>query len=79
MMNSNLPPHPFVFFSYPSEGQTLVVRLKSDLQSYGINIWTDQNLRVGMNFHEADYDRVMALFEELEPHYSKTNQILADL
>ena len=191
-MNSNLPPHPFVFLSYSSEGRALAARLKNDLQSYGVNnIWTDQNLRTGMNvheqiekaiqaadavllflpshahssfssthdelqiahayhrsvlsfpigrtagveppqsqtqlkasadrdetrykqilssvfeqlttlglveshsststppatsndtspsdIHEADYNRVMALFEELEPHYSKTNQILADL
>lgn len=195
MMNSNLPPHPFVFFSYSSENRALVMRLKSDLQSYGVNTWTDQNLLLGMNWHEetnkaiktadavimipssnvhssasrldeelqianafhryvlslpvggaavaeplpsqtqlktnvdrdktgyeqllslviqrlaalglfeslrdtsnsatlpalvpdetssseiheADYDTVMAFFEELEPHYSKTNQILADL
>ena len=192
MMNSNLPPHPFVFFSYSSEDRALVMRLESDLQSYRVNAWTDENLRAGMNLreqiekaiqaadavllfppsharssssrthdelqiahayhrsvlslpasrtavseslpsqtrlkasadrdetryeqilssivqqltalglveshsnsstssaltsnetssseiHEADYDRVMTFFEELEPHYSKTNQILADL
>ena len=52
-MKNALPPSPFVFLSYAHEDQTFALHLKTSLESYGINIWIDQE---GIRFGTEDWE-----------------------
>lgn len=55
-----LPPQPFVAFSYPFDLQIAATHLAKDLQALGINVWTYEDMWPGDNIREETEKAIQA-------------------